>query len=373
MISLTSLQHRNQLFWLLNIGGWCALGLFNYFGAYLYGEQWAMLWFRVAGVLVGICGGWGLREIYRRSTHWKKRYKIPLVVIASYLLAMPLTVMTNYILMEWYASDNDFARSATLFRQHFIYFLHFLIWSILYYTLVLYREVLLLKQSELDARNLARDAQLKMLRYQLNPHFLFNTLNAISTLILLKDTQPANQMVLRLSDFLRHSLMNDPMQQVSLAQEITSLQLYLGIEKARFDTRLNVEFDIDDEAYTALIPSLILQPIIENSIKFAIAPSLDGGTIYINAKVFAGQLLLEVRDTGPGSQRDLSAIANDVDVSGCGVGLVNCQQRLAAIYDTDYNFSFGNLSTSTGTIGFQVSLRIPFIAESQDSTRRGAV
>lgn len=359
MISLTSLHSRAQLFWLLNIGGWCALGLFNYFGAYLYGEQWSMFWYRVAGVLVGILGGWVLREIYSRSKHWKKRYKVPLVVVASYVMAMPLTVVTNYTLLKFYSSENDYAQSATLFRQHFVYFLHFFIWSVTYYTLVLYREMLLLKQSELDARNLARDAQLKMLRYQLNPHFLFNTLNAISTLILLKDTHSANQMVLRLSDFLRHSLINDPMQQVTLEQEITSLQLYLGIEKARFDTRLNVEFNIDDEAYAALIPSLILQPIVENSIKYAIAPSVEGGTIFINAKVFAEQLLIEIRDTGPGSDKDLSEISSDVDASGCGVGLVNCQQRLAAIYDSNYSFSFGNLSTVEQTSGFQVSLRLP--------------
>lgn len=359
MISLTSLQSRNQLFWLLNISGWCALGLFHYLTAYLYGEQWSMFWYRVAGVVVGILGGWALREIYRHSIRWKKRYKVPLVVVASYALAIPLTVATNYILLTFYSSQNDYAETATLFRSHFVYFLHFFIWSISYYGLVLYREVLLLKQSELDARNLARDAQLKMLRYQLNPHFLFNTLNAISSLILLKDTQPANQMVLRLSDFLRHSLMNDPMQQVTLEQEVRSLQLYLGIEKARFESRLNVEFNIDDEAYAALIPSLILQPIVENSIKYAIAPSVEGGTIFVNAKVFAEQLLIEIRDTGPGSEKDLSDIVDDVDASGCGVGLVNCQQRLSAIYDGDYSFSFGNLSPVEPRCGFQVSLRLP--------------
>lgn len=359
MTLLTSLQSRNHFFWLLNIGGWCALGLFHYFSAYLYGEQWSMFGYRIGGVLVGILGGWVLREIYCRSMHWKKRYKVPLVVLASYSLAIPLTVVTNYILLSFYSSENDYAQSATLFRQHFIYFLHFFIWSIVYHTLVLYRDMLLLKQSELDARNLAREAQLKMLRYQLNPHFLFNTLNAISTLILLQDTKSANQMVLRLSDFLRHSLINDPMQQVTLEQEITSLQLYLGIEKARFESRLNVEFNVEDEANSALIPSLILQPIIENSIKYAIAPSVEGGTIIINAKVFAEQLLIEIRDTGPGTEEGFSNIGTDVDASGCGVGLVNCQQRLAAIYDGDYNFSFGHLSPEDQGGGFQVSLRLP--------------
>ena len=123
----------------------------------------------------------------------------------------------------------------------------------------------------LAARTMAHQAQLKMLRYQLNPHFLFNTLNAISTLILDRDNATANRMVQGLSAFLRHSLDNDPMQRVTLRQELDALTLYLGIEKIRFAERLRVETDIDEDCWRALLPSLLLQPLVENAIKYAVA------------------------------------------------------------------------------------------------------
>lgn len=323
-----------------------------------------MFWFRVAGIVVGVLGGWGLREIYYRTTEWKKRYRVLLVLVASYLMAIPLTVSTNLVLASLYLNDNDFAGSVTLFRQQWVYFYHFLIWSIFYFSLVFYRDVALLKQSELSARMLARDAQLKMLRYQLNPHFLFNTLNAISTLILEKETKPANDMVIRLSEFLRHSLVNDPMKQVTLEQEITSLQLYLGIEKARFEDRLNVRFDVEPSALDALLPSLLLQPLVENAIKYAVSPSMDGGTITVSARVFAGQLLVEVLDDGPGCE--------NVAVAGCGVGLANCTERLQAVYGSDFSFSFGNRGGDSSAQGFEVCLRLPLNTDEVKDQNREA-
>ena len=111
-----------------------------------------------------------------------------------------------------------------------------------------------------------------MLRYQLNPHFLFNTLNAISTLILDNRNTTANSAVTGLSEFLRYTLDQDPMKKVTIAQEVDALNLYLDIEKMRFGDRLVVEFAIDDAATSMLMPSLVLQPLIENAIKYAVSP-----------------------------------------------------------------------------------------------------
>src|SRR3546814_10464204 len=107
-----------------------------------------------------------------------------------------------------------------------------------------------------------------MLRYQLNPHFPFNTLNSISTLVLLKQTEPANAMLTRLSGFLRHTLVAEPGAQVTLAQEIETLQLYLDIERMRFERRLRTQFRIEERATRALLPSMLLQPLVENAIKY---------------------------------------------------------------------------------------------------------
>jgi two-component system LytT family sensor kinase len=202
--------------------------------------------------------------------------------------------------------------------------------------------------------NMAHQAQLKMLRYQLNPHFLFNTLNAISTLILDQNTELANTMVTRLSRFLRYSLDNDPMQKVTVAQEMDALKLYLDIEKVRFEERLQLHFDIEESAATAMMPSLLLQPLVENSIKYAIARAVDGGTIAISARVFGGDLLLSVADDGPGLD-----LRNGRLPKGGGVGLANCRERLKELYGEDQNF---RLST-TEPHGLTVNIRIPLERE----------
>jgi two-component system LytT family sensor kinase len=130
----------------------------------------------------------------------------------------------------------------------------------------------------------ATSAQLAMLRYQLNPHFLFNTLNSISTLVLLKQTEQANAMLSRLSSFLRFTLINEAEAKVTLAQEIETLKLYLDIEKMRFEERLRTEFDIAPEAGRTL-PSLLLQPLVENAIKYAVTPQEDGADIAIKVQL----------------------------------------------------------------------------------------
>ena len=201
---------------------------------------------------------------------------------------------------------------------------------------------------------LAHEAQLKMLRYQLNPHFLFNTLNAISTLVLERETESANRMVTRLSSFLRHSLDNDPMQKVTLEQELAALHLYLDIEKVRFEDRLTLERDIDPEAAQALIPSLLLQPLVENAIKYAIARSEDGGLLKIAARVFAGELLLELSDNGPGVE-----LVDGRIPQANGVGLRNTRERLAELYGANHSFTLAE----TEPHGLTIRIRIPFETE----------
>ena len=157
-------------------------------------------------------------------------------------------------------------------------------WSALYYGI----NYFLLLEEEIDQRerleSQASSAQLAMLRYQLNPHFLFNTLNSISTLVLLKQTERANAMLARLSSFLRYTLANEPTAKVTLAQEVETLKLYLEIEKMRFEDRLRPHFRIDAETIGARLPSLLLQPLIENAIKYAVTPPENGADIWLTAQ-----------------------------------------------------------------------------------------
>ena len=185
----------------------------------------------------------------------------------------------------------------------------------------------------MNAESQTKAAQLQLLRYQLNPHFLFNTLNAVSSLITAARGDDANSMLLKLSTFLRFALERDDMTLTTLREELMAIELYLDIEKVRFSDRLTVSLEVSPDAYRCSVPSLLLQPIVENAIKYAIAQSEEGGTIRIGARCGDDRLLLEIDDTGPDSppeekNQDMTA----EDVAGVGIGLQNIRDRLATLY-----------------------------------------
>ncbi|HEY5721189.1 MAG TPA: histidine kinase [Allosphingosinicella sp.] len=227
-------------------------------------------------------------------------------------------------------------------------------WSALYYSINYY--LMLEKQTDrlLRLEHQASSAQLAMLRYQLNPHFLFNTLNSISTLVLLKQTDRANAMLSRLSSFLRYTLVNEPMGQVTVAQEIETLKLYLEIEKMRFEERLRPCFEIDPSVSQARLPSLLLQPLVENAIKYAVTPQEEGADIKVVAKRDIDRVVITVSDTGPGAE-DHWVRAQE----STGVGLANIRDRLAQAYGPDHRFE----TESNIRGGFRVTIEIPYQVE----------
>ena len=229
-------------------------------------------------------------------------------------------------------------------------------WSALYYGINYY----LLLEEEIHQREAmasqASSAQLAMLRYQLNPHFLFNTLNSISTLVLLRQTERANAMLARLSSFLRYTLANEPTAQVTLAQEVETLKLYLEIEKMRFEDRLRPHFRIDADTIGARLPSLLLQPLVENAIKYAVTPSEAGADIWVTASHEANSVRVEVADSGAGPNAVPSAHPST------GVGLANIRDRLAQAYGAAHTFA----SRPNDKGGFSVIIEIPYETDSKD-------
>lgn len=227
-------------------------------------------------------------------------------------------------------------------------------WSALYFGINFY----LIVEEQIDQlqhlETQASSAQLAMLRYQLNPHFLFNTLNSISTLVLLKQTERANAMLSRLSSFLRYTLANEPTAHVTLAQEIETLKLYLEIEKMRFEDRLRPKFEIDPAAERARLPSLLLQPLVENAIKYAVTPKEEGAEICVTARLNGDRVRIGVSDTGPG----LQPTKNKPSLS-TGVGIANIRERLQQSFGTDHRFELRAMPTG----GFGVEIEIPFQAE----------
>jgi LytS/YehU family sensor histidine kinase len=166
----------------------------------------------------------------------------------------------------------------------------------------------------------------------------------------MKENKTAGAMVSRLSDFLRYSLDKDPIKRVPLKQEIQALELYLEIEKVRFEDRLQVNWDIQSKASKALVPSLILQPLIENSIKYAISKLQEGGQISISASTFGDDLILEVSDNGP-----ICNISTGELFRTNGVGLTNIRERLQSLYTDNFSFVIAQNKPS----GIKVTIRIP--------------
>jgi two-component system, LytTR family, sensor kinase len=205
------------------------------------------------------------------------------------------------------------------------------------------------KVSQLEA--LLAQAQLSALRMQLNPHFLFNSLNSLAELIE-RDSHAANKMVARLGDFLRQTLRSPVEQRISLAEEMEFLQNYLAIERIRFEERLTLLMEIAQNTLAARVPSLILQPIVENAIRHGIMQRENGGRIEIRARRDAGALQLQVIDNGPG----MTLRHSDKNQDGNGMAIINTRERLRNLYGDFHRFEMANDPGG----GLIVTLEIPF-------------
>ena len=201
-----------------------------------------------------------------------------------------------------------------------------------------------------EARSLAQTAQLTALRLQLNPHFLFNTLNAISSLIVTGRSAEGEKMLGKLSDFLRTALIAHANGTGTLGEELDMLQTYLEIEAIRFGDRLTVEFVTPDELLELPVPNLILQPLVENAIKYAVAPTSRPVIVRVAARSDGKNLLLSVSDNGPAAMTNAAADKP----SGTGVGLANIRRRLEVIYGAS-----ARLETIAHDDGFTAIVRIP--------------
>jgi two-component system LytT family sensor kinase len=358
---------RSKQFWIFQLFGWTTwvfiVLLFDLLSGLPQSILDRVLVFGLSAV-AGIIITAGLRLIYRLA--WEKGFIVRFLIgwFGSTFAALIWTPIRTYITqtpveyMIIFSSANDLS-SERLERLNLYEgvegsLLLMLTWSALYFIIKYYQLLQAEQEKRVRSEALAHEAQLLMLRYQLNPHFLFNTLNAISTLVLARSTEQANQMLIKLSKFLRYSLDHSSLAMVSLAHELEISRLYLDIEKVRFGERLKLDFDISADSETALVPTLILQPLIENCIKHGLSKSESGGEIRISAKAINGLLSLEVSDNGPGLPTN-AGLKEDV-VSSSGVGISNIRNRLNAIYSSNHELAFSNASPH----GLTVTIEIPY-------------
>ncbi len=234
------------------------------------------------------------------------------------------------------------------------WFFFFAAWSAFYLATLAQAQALGAGRRAAEAEAAARAAQVRALRYQVNPHFLFNTLNSLSSLILTGRSEKAEEMLLALSTFFRTSLSLDPAADVTLAEEIDLQRLYLEIEKVRFPSRLKVVIDVPAEVATARLPALILQPLVENAIKYAVSASRDVVILTIAARPI-DRGMFEITVTNNGASKGSAKGSNGRPTEGTGVGLTNVCERLQARFGAQAKCDFGPLEGG----GYQVRLTLP--------------
>ncbi|MDB5690996.1 MAG: sensor histidine kinase [Alphaproteobacteria bacterium] len=344
---------KNRAFWILQSCGWAGYFLLRTLSGIANAMGWEFVLHTALLTATGYSITLLMAAMYRRL--------IRIRPILTWIVSVGIVVLASAIFSaietwSWatFLSPGSRPEGVQFFGSILLTFSLLVAWSALYYSINYY--LILEEQTDrlLRLEHQASAAQLAMLRYQLNPHFLFNTLNSISTLVLLKQTEQANAMLSRLSSFLRYTLINEPTAQVTVAQEVETLKLYLEIEKMRFEERLRPRFEIDPAASKARLPSLLLQPLVENAIKYAVTPSEEGADIDISARRAGDKVVIVVSDTGPGAEDHWVKAQQST-----GVGLANIRDRLSQAYGAEQRFD----TESNKEGGFRVTIEIPYQLE----------
>jgi two-component system LytT family sensor kinase len=225
------------------------------------------------------------------------------------------------------------------------------LWSSLYFSIKHWQRSARERERLLRAESEAREARLSALRYQLNPHFLFNSLNAVSTLVLEGNAPAAAQMLAQIADLLRTTLDSQSARETPLAHEIAFTEQYLAIEETRLGNRLRVALDISPDTLDALVPNMLLQPLVENAVRHGVAPLVGGGTIRILSKLQGSQLQITVENSGI-----LGAPQTQSHPGTNGIGLNNTAERLKTLYGAAHNFVLEWPQTG----GCQVTIGLPY-------------
>ena len=258
--------------------------------------------------------------IYRHRIHQQSVAKTAmLAVVSSALFGVLWTVFETGFF--WFTlADFDLLNSLQYKpRAALTYTVTLLAWSAIYFGIEYWKQIQVAHQKMLQAKILAESAQLAMLRYQVNPHFLFNALNSIRASINPSNAN-AKQMITQLSEFLRHSLMSNADNENTLGEELEAAENYLAIEKIRFEEALNIEWCIDERTKPILLPSFLLNPLVENAIKHGFKTSTDVLKIKIHTRFENEKLIIEVKNTGCLYPDQINEVGQ--------VGLKNVQQRL---------------------------------------------
>jgi two-component system, LytTR family, sensor kinase len=339
--------HRDDLrfpsFWRLQMMGWPCFYLLVLVASIPDLNRPGVLGGQTVGVAFLVLGSCALhpvcRSLRRRSLSW---LALELKAFAwSVIIGTAGALATEVILRETHwvnMATNSVQFTVVLF-----------LWCSLYFSIKQWQQSSEERERLLRAETEAREARLCALRYQLNPHFLFNSLNAVSTLVLDGNAPAATRMLAQIGELLRTSLDNEVTPEVALSQEIAFTERYLAIEQTRLGGRLQVDLTIPSETLDAVVPSMLLQPLVENAVRHGVAQLVEGGTIEIESGLHQGRLRIVIRNSGrrgAGKQKE----------NGNGIGLRNTAERLATLYGTEHKFSLDWPETG----GCEATVELPF-------------
>jgi two-component system LytT family sensor kinase len=358
---------KASLFKVLQASGWTAV----YVVCALAGEPKVGLWPSLLNTLTwAICGfliTLGMHHVYRRSRRLHHSYVVfaAIALISSVLLAplwyfiQQISVrMTLAAMLHFDSLQSIFSAYATKTLRDPLFFSVYLwpfysivlfTWASLYFGVNAILELESERANVVNALKLADTARLRALQSNLNPHFLFNALNGIATLVREQDSVTAAAMVDALSTFLRSTLQRLDTPELRVAEEIELIEQYLRIQRYRFGKRLHAEVEAKREVLGALIPTLILQPLVENAVRYGVLPRDAGGSLWVSVRKELAVLVVSVEDDGPG--------LNGGTLNAFGMGLQNSSERLNALYGATAGLTIGSRSDGTGCA---VVIRLPF-------------
>ena len=263
------------------------------------------------------------RWLLRQSQSWiDLEWK---AAAAAMITSIPVACAAGLILQRFHSVPWD-ALVTVWAWSAFVLFM----WCSSYFSIKQWQKSSLEKERLLRAESEVREARLLALRYQLNPHFLFNSLNAVSMLILDENAPAARRMLAQIGDLLRASLDSEVTAEVALSQELAFTEGYLAIEQTRFGERLRIDMAIQLETRDALVPNMLLQPLVENAVRYGVAPLIEGGWIAIKSALHADKLRIVIVNSGRRGEGEQKKN---------GIGLGNTEERLKTLYGTDFVFS----------------------------------
>jgi two-component system, LytTR family, sensor kinase len=337
-------------FWRLQALGWLGLYALSVLDALPYTRHDpAALWIRI-GSSAAVCGIFLLtscflrpicRALVNRSLSWfqlQVRAFAWSSLLGGTIAALAQFVATHFPQPNW----ND------LISNYLRYTMLLMFWCNLYFSIKQWKRSIQEREDRVRAEADAREARLSALRYQLHPHFLFNSLNAVSTLAVEGDVAAATRMLAQVADLLRVTLDGKKPFEVTFAEEVTFTERYLAIEQTRLGHRLQVAMGIAADTLEAVVPSMLLQPVVENAVRHGIAPTVGGGRIAIRSELQDETLRIMIHNTGPRR-------AGPCLTAG-GIGLANTTERLQTMYGPNHKFDLQWPETG----GCQVLIEIPF-------------